>query len=177
MIQGIAIVGGNGSGKTTLGKALADHLGWKAMDVEDYYFKPSSIPYADSRTKEEVTQLLLADIKHHKRFVFSSVNCDYGPKINAFYTCVIYLRVPRDVRLARIAQRAVDKFGTRVLAGGDMYEQEQEFFQFAASRSMEKTDAWVSTLHCPVIYADGTKPVSELVTQIRLQLQIHSLLP
>ena len=73
MIQGIAIVGGNGSGKTTLGKALADHLGWKAMDVEDYYFKPSSIPYADSRTKEEVTQLLLADIKHHKRFVFSSV--------------------------------------------------------------------------------------------------------
>lgn len=160
MIQGIAIVGGNGSGKTTLGKALAARLGWKAMDVEDYYFNPSSVPYAEPRTKGEVTQLLLADMKAHKRFVFSSVNCDYGPEINRLYSCVIYLQVPGDIRLARVKQRAVDKFGNRVLEGGDMYEQEQQFFKFVASRSMEKTDTWVQSLTCPVIHLDGTQPIS-----------------
>ena len=135
MIRGIAIVGGNGSGKTTLGKALAGHLGWKAMDVEDYYFKPSSIPYAAPRTKEEVMQLLLADMKAHKQFVFSSVNCDYGPEINSLYDCVIYLQVSKEIRLARVKQRAVDMFGNRVLDGGDMYAQEQQFFQFVACHS------------------------------------------
>jgi len=118
MIQRIAIVGGNGSGKTTLGKALAGLLGWKAMDVEDYYFKPSSIPYAAPRTKEEVMQLLLADMKAHKQFVFSSVNCDYGPEINRLYDCVIYLQVSKEIRLARVKQRAVDMFDNRVLDGG-----------------------------------------------------------
>lgn len=160
MIRGIAIVGGNGSGKTTLGKALAGHLGWKAMDVEDYYFKPSSIPYAAPRTKEEVMRLLLADMKAHKPFVFSSVNCDYGPEINSLYDCVIYLQVSKEIRLARVKQRAVDMFGNRVLDRGDMYAQEQQFFQFVASRTLDKTDAWVSTLTCPVIYLDGSLPIS-----------------
>lgn len=176
MIHGIAIVGGNGSGKTTLGKALARHLGWQAMDVEDYYFRPSSNPYADPRTKEEVIQLLLADMKKHKRFVFSSVNCDYGPEINRHYACVIYLQVSTDIRLARVKQRAIDKFGHRVLEGGDMYGQEQKFFNFVASRSMEKTDAWVSTLTCPVVYLDGTQPIADNVKRITEYLAANGIL-
>ena len=174
MIRGIAIVGGNGSGKTTLGKALAGHLGWKAMDVEDYYFKPSSIPYAAPRTKEEVMQLLLADMKAHKQFVFSSVNCDYGPEINSLYGCVIYLQVSKEIRLARVKQRAVDMFGNRVLDGGDMYAQEQQFFQFVASRTLGKTDAWVKSLRCPVLYLDGTLPVSVNTDTVIRFLHKHS---
>lgn len=161
MYRGIAIVGGNGSGKTSLGKTLADMLGYKHMDIEDYYFKESAIPYADSRTREEVLALLLADIRKHRQFIISSVNCDFGDIINAMYDCIIYIKVPLEVRLNRIEQRGVNKFGNRVLEGGDMYEQEQEFYHFVASRTMEKTDIWLHSMKCPIICIDGTEPIAK----------------
>ena len=65
MISGIAIVGGNGSGTTTFGRYLAGLLGYRYMDVEDYYFRESDIPYTNMRTKQEVQALLLRDIKRY----------------------------------------------------------------------------------------------------------------
>ena len=38
--------------------------------------------------------------------------------------------MPLDIRMERVQQRAFDKFGSRVLEGGDMYEQEQKLFEF-----------------------------------------------
>ena len=155
MNHGIAIVGGNGSGKTTLGKYLSDLIGYKHMDVEDYYFLDSNIPYAKARTKEEVQDLILADIETYHRFIVSSVNADMGPRINALYEYIVYIDVPLDTRLERIRKRAFSKFGNRVLTGGDMYEQEEKFFRFVANRTMEKTDTWIQSMSCPVIYIDG----------------------
>lgn len=155
----IAIVGGNGSGKTTLGRRLADLYSLKHMDVEDYYFKESKIPYANPRTRDEVGELILADVKKYKRFVLSAVCGDFGSEINALYDCVIYIQAPLELRMERVRKRAVDKFGERVLEGGDMYEQEQGFFEMVASRTMDRTDEWLKTVRCPVIYIDGTKTV------------------
>lgn len=174
MIQGIAIVGGNGSGKTTLGKALAENLGWMHMDAENYWFEEASIPYSAPRTKEKVCELILADIQKYRKFILSSVNCDFTFEINRHYCCVIYLQVPLETRLVRIKQRAVVKFGSRVLEGGDMYEQEQAFFQFVASRTLGKNDLWVHTLTCPVLYLDGTLPISANIETILLFLKDHT---
>lgn len=166
-ICGIIIVGGNGSGKTTLGKQLADSIGYKYMDVEDYYFKSSEVPYTNPRTKEEVTKLMLLDIKKYKKFVLSSVNGDYGEEINGFYKYVIYIHVPLNIRINRVKQRSFDKFGNRILKGGDMYEQEQTFFQFVASRTLNKTDLWLQSLNCPIIHIDGTKPIASNIKIIK----------
>lgn len=160
MSYGIAIVGANGSGKTTLGKHLADLLGYKHMDVEDYYFKDSAIPYANPRTREEVQELLLVDMKKQGQFILSAVNCDFGDDINAMYNCVIYINAPLEIRLNRVKQRSVSKFGSRVLEGGDMYEQEQNFFNFVSSRTMDKTDTWLQSIKCPIICVDGTAAIA-----------------
>ena len=167
MSHGIAIVGANGSGKTTLGKHLADLLGYKHMDVEDYYFKDSAIPYANPRTREEVQELLLADIKKQGQFILSAVNCDFGDDINAMYDCVIYINAPLEIRLNRVKQRSVNKFGSRVLEGGYMYEQEQNFFNFVVSRTMDKTDIWLQSIKCPVICIDGTEPIATNAKMIK----------
>ena len=167
MRHGIAIVGANGSGKTTLGKYLADLLGYKHMDVEDYYFKDSEIPYANPRTREEVQEFLLVDIKKQGQFILSSVNCDFGNDINGMYDCVIYIKAPLEIRLNRVKQRSVNKFGSRVLAGGDMYEQEQNFFNIVASRTMSKTDAWLKNMKCPVICIDGREAIANNAKMIK----------
>lgn len=164
---GIAIVGGNGSGKTTLGRQLAQMLGYKRMDVEDYYFRPTDDTYTNPRSKEEVRQLMLDDIRMCGSFVLSSVYGDQGADINALYTHIVYIQVPSDTRLARVKQRSFDKFGSRMLPDGDLYEQEQGFFGLVANRSLDKLDAWVQQMELPVMYVDGTKPVAENAALIK----------
>ena len=154
---GIAIAGANGSGKTTLGSCLAARLGYVHLDAETYFFEDSELPYARPRPREEARALLLADLKAHERFVYSAVNCDLGSAANAMYHCAVYLEAPLAVRLERIEQRSVRRFGSRARKGGDLYGREQRFSQFVATRTMEQTEAWLRSLTCPVLRLDGTE--------------------
>ena len=172
MKYGICICGLNGSGKTTLASALAKKLNFKHMDVEDYYFTSADNPYQSSRTREEVEQLLLEDIKLNPCFVFSAVNGNMAKEINACYDMVIYLDVPVDIRMKRIRQRAIDKFGNRVLSGGDMYEQEEKFFEYAEKRKPDKIEEWLNTMVSKCIHLDGTKPISESIKTIVENMQV-----
>lgn len=171
MPRGIAIVGLNGSGKTTLGRALAEALGYFRIDVEDYYFPKSDIPYAVARSRDEVEKLMLADIMEHESFVLSSVCADFIG-IEPFYELIVYLEAPKDERMTRIRRRSVDKFGDRVLPGGDMHEQEEKFFAFAASRSPEKIENWIGRAVCPVLRINSCKPIEEIVAEV-LKLLNH----
>ena len=164
MPQGIAIVGLNGSGKTTLGRALAERLGYLRIDVEDYYF-PAEGAFDSPRGRDEVERMMLADIEKHGDFVLSAVCADFAA-IEPFYELIVYLEAPKEERMERIRQRSVDKFGSRVLPGGDMYEQEESFFAFAAKRTPEKIEKWIKTVACPVLRIDSRKPTEELVTDI-----------
>ncbi|MCH5188213.1 MAG: AAA family ATPase [Oscillospiraceae bacterium] len=172
MPEGIIICGGNGSGKTTLGRELAAAIGYKHMDIEDYYFMEADIPYSRPRTRDEVIQLMLKDTEKYGHFIISAVNGDMGKEINSMYCCAVYLSAPKELRLERVKRRAIDKFGDRVLPGGDMYEQEQLFFKIVLSHTTEQTKQWLKMLSCPVIYADGTREISENVMRIRDFLNI-----
>lgn len=169
---GICVCGLNGCGKSTFAGALAKELSFKHMDIEDYYFVPSEIPYSISRTCEEMEQLLLADIRENPRFVFSAVDGNMNSEISSKYNLVIYLYAPLDVRMERIKKRSFDKFGDRVLPGGDMYEQEQKFFEFASKRNAGFVEAWLGTVSRPVIRLDGTRSIADSVGEI---LQIPDL--
>ena len=69
------------------------------MDIEQYYFTTSDNPYSSARTREEVKQMLLEDIKQNPYFVFSAVNGNMTDEINAYYSLVIYLDVPVEIRI------------------------------------------------------------------------------
>lgn len=97
----------------------------------------------------------------YKRFILSSCNGDLGNKINAFYKYIIYTKVPLDIRMERVKNRAYKQFGNRILKGGDLYEQEQKFFKFVETQTMDKTDLWLKTQTCPIIYLDGTKSIEQ----------------
>ena len=170
MVRGIAVAGANGSGKTVLGRRLAALLGYRHLDAEDYSFGPSSVPYTNPRPQREVRERLFAEIETCGRFVLSAVNCDFGEAINATYGCAVYIQAPLCVRLARIQQRSARQFGSRVLEGGDMYGQEQRFYSFVASRTMEPAEAWLRGLDCPVIRVDGTQPVEDNAKMLKTRI-------
>jgi len=155
--QGIIVFGANGSGKTTLGRELARILNFKHMDIEDYHFKKSEIPYTVERKREDCMNLMLADIERHRSFVITAVTGDFGDTIPQLYELAVYISAPIRLRLKRIEQRGYEQYGERVLDGGDMYEQSQKFIDFVASRSQTPIEQWAETLTCPVILIDGTK--------------------
>lgn len=93
--------------------------------------------------------------------VITSTRGDLGKEITSLYNCVIYLSAPLELRLFRIKNRERERFGVRVLSGGDMHEQQKKFYDFAASRTSDKIEEWLSTLSCKVIKLDGARPIEE----------------
>lgn len=167
MSMGIIMCGLNGAGKSTLGKALADRLNYRFIDNEDLYF-PKTDPdymYAAERTREDVEELLLSEIKAHEDFVFTSVKGDYG-KALPFFNLAVLVSVPREIRLRRVKERSFGKFGERMLPGGDLYERERRFFELVSSRAENTVEEWLRSFGGRVIRVDGTKPVDENISLV-----------
>ena len=165
MGTGIIVCGLNGAGKSTLGRALAKELDFHFIDNEDLYFPKANprYPYSSPRTREEVKQSLLREIQAHENFVFAAVKGDYGEAIAPFFQYAVLMDAPKDIRIRRVRDRSFMKFGDRMLPGGDLYEQEEKFFEMVRSREEDTVEAWAKSLSCPLIRVDGTKAVEENV--------------
>ena len=165
-------MGLNGCGKSTLGRALAEHIGYRFMDAEDFYFPAGQDnPYAVSRSREEALSLLREAVQVHPRFVYASV---FGPRDEAeeaSCALAVVLSAPKDVRLRRVEQRQIARFGERVRPGGDMFEQEAAFRAFAAKRSEDEVEARAARLACPVLRLDATRPLEESVALIIAEMK------
>lgn len=167
------ICGLNGAGKSTMGKALAEKMRIRFIDIEDLYFPKADTDYkyASPRTREEVAALLLHEIETHENIIIASVKGDYGEDVCSLFECAILIDVPKDIRLKRVKARSFRKFGSRMLPGGDLYEQEEQFFGFARAREEGEAEAWVSTLRCPVMRVDGTRSVEENINIVMKHLE------
>lgn len=167
--MGIILCGMNGCGKSTLGRALAEQLGWRFIDNEDLSFPKADPehPFALQRSRAEVERLLLDAVTRDDHFVFAAVHGDYGEAVLAHYQAAILLEVPRDVRLARVRQRSIARFGERAQPGGDLYASEMAFFDLVRKRPEDFASRWLDAAVLPVLHADGTQPVQESVGLIR----------
>ena len=164
----IQICGLNGCGKSTLGKALAARMGLHFIDNENLYFSRSNEgePYGNARSREEVERLLAETVKEHPDFVFAAVKGDYGSAIQRMYNYVVLIEAPKSVRMQRVRNRSFGKFGNRMLEGGDLFSQEEAFFQMVEAREDEFVENWLEMLNCPVIRVDGTRPIEENIEYI-----------
>lgn len=170
----IIVCGCNGAGKSTLGKALASELDYKFEDIENYYFpkKNPEYEYAESRTREEVAELLLADLKQYADFVLASVKADYGKEVEELFDIAVYIDVPKEVREKRVYERSYNQFGERMLPGGDLYESEKRFFDMVAQRPDDYAEKWLNGINIPIIIIDGTQPIKKSVEEIKRRLSV-----
>jgi adenylate kinase family enzyme len=188
--MGIAIFGLNGAGKSTLTHAVAKEIGYYEMDVEDYYFpeqresrkqaleqaeiidigSADKIPYSNARSKAEVQEAILKEIKAHSDFILAGVNLNWCEEILSRIEIAFWVKVPLALRLERIQQREEKRFGARTLTGGDMYEQQKEFRKVVAGREEKSLEECVQKLKCPVAVLDGTLPMEDNLKKIATYL-------
>ena len=164
----IILCGLNGAGKNTVGKALAERLGFPFRDIEDYYFPGGSgdYKYRSSRTREEVSALLLRDLRELEHVVLASVKGDYGGEVEEQFTHAVCLEVPRETRLARVRDRAYGQFGRRIDPGGDLYEREERFFRMVRERTEAHVKDWLDRLGIWVVTVDGTQSAETVVERV-----------
>ena len=166
----IIVCGLNGAGKSTLGKALAEKLNCRFIDMEDIYF-PKDDPnymYSNPRPFEEVERILLNIISENDSFVLASVKGNFNKDIVSHFKCAVYIEAPKETRMKRVYERSYNKFGERRLEGGDLYEKEKAFFDFVKSKDENTVEVWLSSISCPIIRVDGTLPIennAELIAE------------
>lgn len=183
MIRGIAIMGLNGCGKSTLAHAISKKLDFYEMDVEDYYFPEQKdsrqavlehqydvkceykgeIPYSMPRSTKEVQEMIRKDIEKHPKFVISGVTMNWEEDILSVIDVAFILNVPAAERVKRVQHREEIRFGSRVMLGGDMYEQQKEFREIIGNRSPERVEESANKMHCKKVRLDGTKSIDENV--------------
>lgn len=186
MFNGIAIIGLNGAGKSTLAHVLAKKLHYFEIDVEDYYFPEqrssrinalevrtsadvSFIPYLSPRAKSEVEFAIRKDINCNPQFVLSGVSLNWSESILSQIDIVFYLHVPLSERLRRIRSREAQRFGSRILPGGDMYEQHNEFLNKIENRSEQEITRSLENLSCPVVNVEEILPLRNDILKIFLK--------
>lgn len=175
----IHIYGASGSGTSTLGRALAQRLGYRWMDTDDYYWLPTEPPFTTKRPAQERLTLMRADCERLGDVVITGSLVDWGDPLMPLFTLAIRLETPTDVRLSRIRKRERERFGARLDPGGDMHEGHKAFLAWSAGydtgglnmRSRVKHDQWEKGLTCPRITLDG-REMPERNVEILLEREL-----
>lgn len=124
---------------------------------------------ARKRELSKRQKLLGEAIASQARCVISGSLCGWGDMFMPKFGLVILLETPTEIRLERLKQREYSRFGSRILPGGDMYDNHIEFLEWAAKydaageeqRSRALHARWLRRVYCPVVQVDGTRPVQE----------------
>ncbi len=172
----IHITGASGSGVTTLGRALADELALPHHDTDDYLWQPTTPPYRKLREAADRLRLMREMFLPRADWVLSGGLDGWGDELVTLFDLVVFLRTPRELRMKRLREREAVHFGADVVAPGGWLHQETESFLDWAShyedgtregRSLKSHEAWLATLRCPVLRLDGSRPLAELVADVR----------
>ena len=179
MLHRIHILGASGSGTTTVGRALAEHLHVCHFDTDDSFWFPTDPPFTHQRERPERQQLLMDALTAHDAWVVSGSLCGWGDVAIPLFELVVFLSIPHDIRMTRLRQREHERFGERILPGGDLYEQSQAFLVWAASydeggldmRSRRLHEEWLGTLPCPILCFEGEYSIEEHLAVLMVEMQ------
>jgi adenylate kinase family enzyme len=155
----IHIFGASGSGTTTLAKKLCSLYNFKHYDTDNYYWLPTDPPYKESRKIEERIQLLDLDLNSNSNWILSGSLCGWGDFTLHYFDLVIFLYIPREIRIQRLKKREYQRYKDDMLPGGKYYEKYGEFINWAKEydtgdvhvRSLKLHREWMKKITCRLV--------------------------
>ncbi len=175
-IHRIHLLGAPGAGVTTLGRALAERLNFPHFDTDDYHwFTDDALPYRRRRNPDHRRQLMTKDFEANESWVLSGALCGWGDIFIPRFQAVIYLWLPVEIRLNRIQERELARYGAaRIEPGGDLHTVFEKFCTWAAAydedsdniRSRVQELKWLAQLPCPVLLLEEEMSLEELTERV-----------
>ena len=171
----INIFGSSGSGSTTLAKQIAFEFDYNFIDVDDYLWQKTDPPFTKRNTNEEASNLIKTKLNDKQPAVISGSLVGIGDNIKHKIDLFIYINLDKDIRVKRIKDREMKRFGNRVLAGGDLYNQHQEFIKWVSEyednpenqRSRRQHLLWLEDVSVPVLRITEELTMEELLNLVR----------
>jgi adenylate kinase family enzyme len=171
----IHVMGASGSGVTTLGRALADAMALPCHDSDDYFWLPTTPPYRVQGARADRLRLMEEVFLPRADWVLSGSLAGWGDPLIPKFDLVVFMKTPREVRLARLRAREATHFGADAVApGGWRHDDTEAFVDWAShyedgnreGRTLDKHLDWLAKLPCPVLRLDGSRPLPELVSEV-----------
>lgn len=91
------------------------------------------------------------------------------------FSLVVFLILPADVRLERLRLREAQRFGSRILPGGDMEDNFRSFMAWTAgydsgasegTNNLPRHEEYVKNLACPILRIERPMATSEQVARV-----------
>lgn len=160
----ILVMGASGSGTSTLGQALATQLGGKHLDLDDYFWMATEPPFTQKRDRTERLETLLHDLRAADDVVASGSLVDWGQEAEDAFNLIVFLTVPTPLRLERLRQREVKRFGAAnpaFLTWASQYDEGPP-----EGRSLAKHEAWLGERRCFILRIAGDTSVKDRVGRV-----------
>ncbi|WP_047812093.1 hypothetical protein [Desulfosporosinus acididurans] len=170
----IHVTGASGSGTTTLAKFICCKYGYTHLDTDDFFWEAIDPPFTVNREITTRQDLMLEAIERAGKCVISGSLTGWGDIFIPRFNLVIYLYTATELRLKRLRNRELQRFGGRILPGGDMHKEHEEFIKWAAAydtggvemRSAELHREWLKQILCPIIELNGNLSCDENLKRI-----------
>lgn len=169
----IQITGASGSGKTFLGKKLSEVLNYNFVDTDDilWVWDEEVQPYTIAVSDEESCKILKQILLKNNSTIVSGMFYPWSESLIPMFDLLIIIETNKEIRKKRIIEREFEMYENRFKKGGDMYEQFNQFLDWAMSYdtsddklgSKRETDNWAKKFDCKVLYIDGSKPIGEKI--------------
>jgi adenylate kinase family enzyme len=174
-VRTIHIFGASGSGSTTLARAIADRFGYHHIDTDDALWVETDPPFTVKRTPEECKALIERQLADHECNVISGEFLGWGDFLKGKIDLFIYMHLPVEIRIERIQNREIKRFGSRVMPGGDMHEAHLSFLEWVREyengdetrRSVAMHKKWLKTADRPVLKIERPESIEELLNQVK----------
>jgi adenylate kinase family enzyme len=171
----VNVLGASGVGKSTLAARLAERLGVPHFDGDDYYHLPTDPPFREQRTPEDRCALLERDLAGLDGWTLSGGVATWTPAPRIRTTLLVFLWLPPAIRLARLERRERERYGARILPGGDMAEDHAAFLAWTrgyedgtaeGTNTRPLHEEAVRRARCPVLRLEGEIGVVEAVGRV-----------
>lgn len=158
------ITGAAGSGTSTLAAALAERLGVAHLEADDFFWLPTEPPYTVQRDPTERAALLAQALDRHVDAVVAGSVMGWGAAIEDMFDLIVFLYLATEIRIDRLRQREIERFGRANPAFLDWAAQYDD--GPPEGRSLAKHEAWLASRLCKVLELRGDLGISERLDAI-----------
>lgn len=163
----INIFGASSSGVTTLGSALAQKLNYPYFDSDKYFWLPTDPPFTDRHLPEERNALINQHTSAHPNWILGGSVINWNN--NWHFDLSVFLYLPREIRIARLKKREVERYGDIIYTNADRNQLHQAFIEWASGyddnttngRNLQAHQNWMEQLKSPLLVIEGDTTVEE----------------
>lgn len=166
------------TGTTTLGKALAGLWGYTYLDTDTYFWQPSAIPFTARRTFRERNEMLKQELKKHDNVIVGGSLINWGQDWQTFFDLVVFIYIPPDIRMRRLRDRELARYGSALAEDARRKEKYQQFITWASGyddkstkgRNFSAHQDWLRSLPCETLEIYGDTSIQERISLIAEKL-------